>query len=610
MPARRLRFLLIMPRLVQTVGDGYVFPLGIAYVSASLKKAGFDVRTLNLNHRDGSIEEILREAIQTQRIDVVATGGLSPQYHMVKHVLDAARRADPRIITVVGGGLISADPETAMTALDQADFGVIGEGEITMCALAAALEAGDDPATVAGLIRRVPGGAERTATRTDIVDIDALPWPDYDGFDIGAYLDAQSAGFGGLNKKRMITMMASRSCPFRCSFCFHTNGQKYRKRTLDDFFAELDDLVRRHRIEYVSLSDELFAPDLDRARAFCARMKTYGIPWAADFRVDRITPELLAILKDGGLDVMFFGLESADDGILKSMRKGITVAQIENALRLSYEAGIAVYGCFIFGDVAETLETAERTLAWWHAHKQYHIHLTLIKPFPGSAIYEHACRTGIIPDRLRYLEDGCPQVNISRLSEAEFGEVVRRIAEAQDTLAGLRDVRLLSVDAALGRETISGTCSHCGRNAVYEHAKLFAIDWLACPHCGQKHAIPCPPELVQRIERNLAQLLAEHGQLAIWGMTQPVLELVRSSPVLADPAVHLIDISSSKQSLVLHGRRVASPAILDSAGITAVVVAVPSHGGQIACQVREHHPSVREIVDICRLVEEPAALAG
>ncbi|MDI6839404.1 MAG: hypothetical protein QMD71_00885 [bacterium] len=48
---RKLNFLLVMPRLVQSVGDGYVFPLGIAYVSSSMKKAGFNVLTLNLNHR-------------------------------------------------------------------------------------------------------------------------------------------------------------------------------------------------------------------------------------------------------------------------------------------------------------------------------------------------------------------------------------------------------------------------------------------------------------------------------------------------------------------------------------------------------------------------------
>ena len=359
---QKLNFLLVMPRLVQDYGEGYVFTLGIAYVSSSMKKAGFNVFTVNLNHRRGDVSEIIKNMIEEHNVHVVATGGLSPQYHLVKSIIRSAKAINSNIITIVGGGIISSDPEIAMEAMEFADFGVIGEGEATMCDLAHNLENSGDLSKVDGLIFKDDSRFIRTGTRKDIKDIDTLPWPDYEGFDIEKYLDGQSAAFGGLNKKRMICMLGSRSCPFRCTFCFHTNGQKYRRRSLDDFFAELDYLVSRYNIEYISMADELFAPDFDYAKAFCARIKKYNIPWAADFRIDKIKPELLPILKGSGLDVMFFGLESADNRILKSMRKGITIEQIEPALRNVNESGIALYGCFIFGDIAETCETAQNTL--------------------------------------------------------------------------------------------------------------------------------------------------------------------------------------------------------------------------------------------------------
>jgi putative N-acetylmannosamine-6-phosphate epimerase len=73
----RLNYLLVMPRLVQKADDGYAFPLGIAYVSSSMKRAGYATFTVNLNHRDGNVADVLRDEIARHRIDVVATGGLS-----------------------------------------------------------------------------------------------------------------------------------------------------------------------------------------------------------------------------------------------------------------------------------------------------------------------------------------------------------------------------------------------------------------------------------------------------------------------------------------------------------------------------------------------------
>ncbi len=96
-----MNYLLVMPRLVQCIGDGYVFPLGIAYISSSMKKAGFNIFTMNLNHHQGDIYEILKNVIDKNNIHVIATGGLSPQYHLVKSVIESAKKVRPSIITVL-----------------------------------------------------------------------------------------------------------------------------------------------------------------------------------------------------------------------------------------------------------------------------------------------------------------------------------------------------------------------------------------------------------------------------------------------------------------------------------------------------------------------------
>lgn len=599
----QLNCLFVMPRLVQSVGDGYVFPLGIAYVSASLKKAGFTVFTLNLNHQDGEVSEIIRTLIGEHNIHLVGTGGLSPQYHLVKEVVESVKKVNESIRTVVGGGLISAEPEVAMQALEFADFGVIGEGEVTMVELARCLENGGDLSKVDGIIFKQGTGFRTTDARADISDLGAIPWPDYDGFELDKYLETPPAQFAGVTKNRMVCLLGSRSCPYQCTFCFHTNGRKYRQRPLDDFFAELDYLISRYNIEYINLADELFAPQLERAQEFCARLKQYDIAWYADFRIDQIKPELVEILKQSGLDVMFFGLESADNRILKSMRKGITIEQIEQGLKLAHESGIAVYGCFIFGDVEETAETAHNTLRWWKAHPAYNIHLTLVKPFPGSEIYRYACQKGIIKDPIQYLKDGCPQVNVSKMSDEEFSEIVRQISEAQQFIKPLEFVELLGVDPEMGRASVAGTCSNCRRKNVWENLQLFANDYVYCRHCGQKYTIPIPDELRENLEKNVALLLDSYGRLAIWGMTVTIMDYILTSRMLQDPRVFPVDISESKCKMNLGGKRIHPPSVLDEQGIEMVVISVPSHAGQIACQIKENHLNVKRVVGICQLVD-------
>jgi DNA-directed RNA polymerase subunit RPC12/RpoP len=227
----------------------------------------------------------------------------------------------------------------------------------------------------------------------------------------------------------------------------------------------------------------------------------------------------------------------------------------------------------------------------------------LIKPFPGSYIYQYACQNGIIKDRIQYLKDGCPQVNISKMSNAEFGEIVYQILESSSLLNTPLSVELLGFDSLMGRETVSAVCSKCAQKNIWENIKLFAIDYIYCSHCGQKYSIPCPPQLRENIDKNIAILLEEYAKVAIWGITLSIKDLFKHSKMLKDPNVFPVDISASKRKTDLYGKKIYAPAILDKEGIRVVVVAVPSHGAQISCQIKENHPKVTEIIDICQLVD-------
>ena len=602
--SKKLNYLIIMPRLVQNVGDGYSFPLGIAYISSSMKAAGYKVFTLNLNHREGKVSDIIKKEIEDNRIDVVATGGLSFQYATIREVIEAAKQVDSKIITIVGGGIITSDPEPAMDALEYVDYGVIGEGEITICELCNTLEDKGDFSKINGLIYKDERSYKKTNLREEIANLDLLPWPDYGGFELEKFL-LISPSISGVIRKNTVFMIASRSCPYNCTFCFHTVGKKYRQRSLDKFFEELDYMISRYNIDYIFLADELFSVNSERVKEFCERIKPYNIKWWAQFRVDHITKnsELIPILKDAGCDVMSFGLESADNRILKSMKKNITIEQIEEALNLVYSAGVSLEGSFIFGDTEETWETATNTLRWWREHPEYKINLSLITIYPGTFLYNYACDRGIIKDKVKFLKEGCPQVNVSKLTDEQFSILVKEIMEDPMTLTkSLSEIEANIVDYKTGRIAVAGKCSVCRERNCWDNVKLFSSTFLACKNCGQRYNVVLPDEFRTNIENNIRNLLEKYGKLAVWGVNYHTADLFKKSNALRNVNVYPIDISDGKRKMNLYGKKINTPEIINTENIKVVIIPIPAYIGEIAGRIKTNYKNVKEIIDICELI--------
>ena len=236
---KKLNYLAIMPRLVKNVGESYNFPLGIAYISSSLKQAEFNVYTLNLNHVKGEIHRIIQQFIIEKKIDIVLTGGLSFQYNSVKDIVDAAYNCSKKVKIIVGGGLITGGPKVAMTALEHVDVGIIGEGELTVVELAKALENEGDLHNINGLIFNENGEYILTEKRKEIMDLDTIPIPDYEGFNLDKYLDIPPMSILNVQTERAAFMIGSRSCPYQCTFCFHTVGKIYRQRPNKSVLKEI-----------------------------------------------------------------------------------------------------------------------------------------------------------------------------------------------------------------------------------------------------------------------------------------------------------------------------------------------------------------------------------
>jgi radical SAM superfamily enzyme YgiQ (UPF0313 family) len=150
----------------------------------------------------------------------------------------------------------------------------------------------------------------------------------------------------------------------------------------------------------INIVDDTFTVNRNHTRAVCEEMlrRNLNIKWSAFARVDRISEGLAQLMKRAGCEWVLFGVESADEGILKTIRKGITPDDVRRGVKIASEAGINVFNSFILGLPGESWETAHKSLAFgdelYHKYgAKYGFHM--LAPLPGTELYERAKDYGI-----------------------------------------------------------------------------------------------------------------------------------------------------------------------------------------------------------------------
>ena len=473
-----------------------MFPLGLAYISAVLKENDHEVECLNLNHCSGTVGDIVGERlVKKGNYDFVCTGGLSPEYKQIKIVVDAVKRANSGARIIMGGGIMSSEPEIMFHAFNP-DFAVIGEGETTIVELLSCIQRHGNPGHVPGVaLLDDRGKFIMTGKRLPIMDLDRLPIPDFEGFDFETYLHHQKPTdqyfYDLYNHPRVYPIVTSRSCPFLCTFCFHPLGNKYRQRSIDDIMYELDHAVKKYRINLIAIYDELFSFDRERVFEFCERIKVlferipWECKWGCQMRVDRLDENMLATMAESGCHMVSYGFESYSTRVLKSMKKHIRPDQIDRAVDLTLKHNLSLQANFIFGDRSETSETARDTLNYWKEHNDAGIMIGFVNPYPGTALYHHLVDRGIIENRLDFIENHIFDVfNMTdTMAEKEFNRLQVDIFDAHLKYRMFGKQQLLA-KASDGTYTIRVKCPHCRKMIEYlNYSILFPLYFVLPMYC-------------------------------------------------------------------------------------------------------------------------------
>jgi anaerobic magnesium-protoporphyrin IX monomethyl ester cyclase len=366
-------------------------PLSLSYLAGILISEGIEVRILDFLVTRYHPAKLRRE-LEEYRPHLVGATCVTLNYPIARRMLKACKAFDPNIRTIIGGPHVTFALEQTLLRSPWIDAIVIGEGERTLVELVWAIEQGKGIHQVPGIAFANGNTVIKTSPRPLMENLDDLPLPARELLPMARY---QALG-------TPCTVITSRGCPYNCIFCsgHRMFGPKVRFRSPELIVNEIEKLQRDFGLAKINIVDDTFTVNHHHARAVCEEIlrRNLNIKWSVFARVDRISEDLARLMKRAGCEWVLFGVESADEEILKTIRKGITLGQVRHAVKIAAEAGLKVFNSFIFGLPGESWDTAQKSMSFgaelcqkYGATYGFHI----LSPLPGTELYERAQDYGI-----------------------------------------------------------------------------------------------------------------------------------------------------------------------------------------------------------------------
>jgi anaerobic magnesium-protoporphyrin IX monomethyl ester cyclase len=377
---------LVYPQRAPAQGRHWIMPsLGLMYLSASLRRAGYSVR--HIDHTFMERSEVLEE-IERLCPSVI---GIYCMITMQDEALSLAEQVRGKALTVVGGPYPSGEPDTFV---DKFDLVAVGEGEETIVQIMEHLEDRRFE-EVPGLVFKRAGRAQgasgqdevvRTAPRQRSKDMSSLPVPYRGDVPNDRYIHYWRKHW----KDATTPLMSTRGCPFRCDFCHKSVfGDLFSARPVESVVAEMREIAELG-YDHIWMSDDLFTLNYKRTFELAKAIEEAQIPltWECLSRVTHVDQALFEQMHRAGCKRIFFGIESGDEGVLKQMKKGITPDQARAAVEACVASGIKAAGFFMVGYLGETTDSLIRSINFSSSLPLDYVSYTIAYPLPGTGFYE------------------------------------------------------------------------------------------------------------------------------------------------------------------------------------------------------------------------------
>lgn len=413
-------------------------PLGLLYLEASLH-AYTDSQTLIIDclgeHKHlADIEKLVEE----ENPDIAAVTGHTHDLIDMLSVSSAVRRVSEGRCKIWWGGPHVSDFPSECMRYDCVDGCIPFEGEEafaeTVKACQAALNNGiwDEDELERGLrkvdgiyFKNARGNTESTKARSPIANLDSLPFPRREILDIKNYSYILGA------EATATSLITSRGCPYKCSFCNTPGRSTWRWRSAESIVREIEECVKLG-IREIYVVDDTFNVRKDRVISICDAIKKRGLKvnWNIRARANCLTPETVKAMKDAGCTHVHIGVESGSDAGMKALKKNLTTAIVRQAFQILKDEGITTVCYFMIGCPHEkTRDDIKQTIDFAIELDPAYALFGILTPYPNTAIYDQGVKAGILdPEHWKkFLEnptpDFKPQVWTESFTAQELSEM-------------------------------------------------------------------------------------------------------------------------------------------------------------------------------------------
>jgi radical SAM superfamily enzyme YgiQ (UPF0313 family) len=377
-------------------------PLGILFIAAVLEQNNLPVRVTACDVLQLKKSDIL-QAIRDYDADAIGLSITTENRFEIFDLLETIKAEFPKKLLIVGG------PHATMAGLDLVahieaiDLAVIGEGERTILEIAAWHQAGADRrelSKIKGVMYRREGRPLFTGPRPMIENLDPLPFPAKHLIPMESYDFLWPVNDRLLRATNIIT---SRGCPFNCNFCPtpFTWGRQVRgyspQRVIDEVRWNRD----RFGAEVLWFFDDTFNYNIKRTDELCRLIikEKMGIRFVAEVRIDILTYDLLALMRDAGVQYISFGVEAGAERVRRDIvHKNISNAQVFQAVEWAKKLDIKATAFFIFSHPTETWAEARESLALIDRIKdRVDITVSILHIYPGTELEAYAREKKLLP---------------------------------------------------------------------------------------------------------------------------------------------------------------------------------------------------------------------
>jgi anaerobic magnesium-protoporphyrin IX monomethyl ester cyclase len=358
-------------------------PLGLAYITAILKRNDIEVKIIDL-----SVENInLGTYLAHEKPEVIGVSSIVTSARKALEIAKQSKTILPQSFVILGGPYPSMMGEQLLTRHEEIDATIVGEAELTFTELIKRLSNGESLDAVGGLILRIENRIKSNPKSNPIYPLDQIPYPAREELKIQLY--KENAG----------SIFTSRGCPQQCIFCSRpVFGRKWRGHSPNYVLREIQQLREYYGISNLSVLDDNFTANLDRAEKILdniiAKKWKLNLYFWNGMRVDHITKNLLAKMKKAGCTTINFGVESVNPDVLSLIKKAVTIDQVEKAVKLTREQRIRANIFLMLGLPGDNVKVVDKILEFVRKVHVDGVHLSMATPLLGTEFWDWVDKNG------------------------------------------------------------------------------------------------------------------------------------------------------------------------------------------------------------------------